>query len=168
MRTRTFLRRIRPDDLPDLVTLVAQLGHPVHEDRLAHMLALLHDGSEHVAVVAEVDGGVGGLLVLTCRPSLTLQGRVGAVQELVVRPALQRREIGEGLLQYAKGLAVERGLVRLECSVPAVHQPQAGRFLLERGFEVADATTYRWGVLEDKHPRLPMRDAAWPSPPVSA
>jgi N-acetylglutamate synthase-like GNAT family acetyltransferase len=168
MRTRTFLRRIRPDDLPDLVTLVAQLGHPVHEDAVAHVLALLHQASEHVAVVAEVDGRVGGLLVLSCRPSLTTQGRVGVIEELMVRPALQRREIGEGLLQYAKGLAVERGLARLECAVAAVHQAQAGRFLLERGFETADAATYRWGVLEDKHPRRPVRDAARPSPPVSA
>ena len=62
---------------------------------------------------------------MSARPSLTLQGAVGVIQELVVRPAQRRREIGESLLQYAKGLAVERGYVRLECTVPATHQPAA-------------------------------------------
>jgi N-acetylglutamate synthase-like GNAT family acetyltransferase len=155
MRARIRIREVGPDDVRHIVTLIAQLGYPVHEDALCHALALLHEARDHTAVVAEVDGQVGGLLVLSCRPSLTLQGRVGVVQELVVRPNLQRREIGESLLQYAKGLAVERGFARLECAVAATHQPAADRFLLERGFEVADATTYRWSVLEDKHPRLP-------------
>lgn len=160
MRTPIRVREIGPDDVPDIVTLIAHLGYPVHEDALCHALALLHDARDHAVVVAEVDGRVGGLLVVSCRPSLTLQGRVGVVQELVVRPSLQRREIGESLLQYAKGLAVERGFARLECAVPAVHQPEAARFLLERGFEVAEATTYRWGILEGKHPRLPAPPAA--------
>ncbi len=162
MRIRILLREIGPDDVPDIVTLVAHLGYPVHQDALCHALALLHAAPDHAIVVAEVDGRIGGLLVLSCRPSLTLQGRVGVVQELVVRPSLQRREIGESLLQYAKGLAVERGFARLECEVPVAHHPVAGRFLLERGFEIAATTTYRWAVLEDKHPRLPVTVARRP------
>jgi N-acetylglutamate synthase-like GNAT family acetyltransferase len=106
-------------------------------------------------IVAELDGAVCGLLAMSSRPSLALQGEVGVVQELVVRPAQRRREIGESLLQYAKGLAVERGFARLECAVPAIHQPAADRFLLERGFEIAKTTPYHWSVLEGKHPRLP-------------
>jgi N-acetylglutamate synthase-like GNAT family acetyltransferase len=106
-------------------------------------------------LVAETYGEVCGLLVLSAHPSLTLQGGLGVVQELVVRPTQRRREIGESLLQYAKGLAVEHGFARLECSVPTTHQPTAEHFLLERGFEIVEATTYRWSVLEGKHPRLP-------------
>ena len=66
---------------------------------------------------------------------------------------------------YAKGLAVERGLARLECVVPGAHEAEGGRFVLERGFEEADVVTYRWSVLESKHPRLPaMRGAGRPVP----
>jgi N-acetylglutamate synthase-like GNAT family acetyltransferase len=156
MRTRIRLREVAPDDVPGIVMLVAHMGYPVHEDALCHVLALLHEARDHLVVVAEVDGAVAGLLVVSSRPSLTLQGRVGVVQELVVRPSQRHQEIGESLLQYAKGFAVERGLTRLECAVPAAHQPAADHFLLERGFEIADATTYRWGVLETKHPRVPV------------
>jgi N-acetylglutamate synthase-like GNAT family acetyltransferase len=143
------------DDVADILTLVSHLGYPVREDALRHTLALLRETPGHSVIVAEADGALCALLVMSCRPSLTLQGTVGVVEELVVRPAHRRREVGESLLQYAKGLAVERGLARLECAVPATHQPAADRFLLERGFEIAESTTYRWRVLEAKHPRLP-------------
>jgi N-acetylglutamate synthase-like GNAT family acetyltransferase len=155
MRTRLKLREAVTDDLADIVTLIGHLGYPVREDALRQTLELLRTTAEHAVIVAELDGKVCGLLAMSARPSLTLQGGVGVIQELVVRPAQRRREIGESLLQYAKGLAVERGLARLECAVPATHQPAADRFLLERGFEIAETTTYRWSVLEGKNPRLP-------------
>jgi N-acetylglutamate synthase-like GNAT family acetyltransferase len=155
MRTRLRLRAAVPDDVPDIVTLIGNLGYPVREEALRPAFELLRTAPEHTVIVAELDGAVCGLLAMSARPSLTLQGAVGVIQELVVRPAQRRREIGEGLLQYAKGLAVERGYVRLECTVPATHQAAADQFLLERGFEIAATTTYRWSVLEGKNPRLP-------------
>src|SRR5262249_59963458 len=106
------------------------------EEALRRALDLLRTAPEHVVVVAELDGAVCGLLAMSARPSLTLQGAVGVIQELVVRPAQRRREIGESLLQYAKGLAVERGYVRLEGAVPPPHQPAARPFLLEPGLRI--------------------------------
>ena len=160
MRTRLKLRKASAADVADIVTLIGHLGYPVREEPLRRTLELLRTMREHAVIVAELDGAVCGLLAMSSRPSLTLQGEVGVVQELVVRPAQRRREIGESLLQYAKGLAVERGFARLECAVPVTHQPAADRFLLERGFEVADTKTYRWAVLEGKNPRLPAMAAA--------
>ena len=160
MRTRLRLREAAPDDVADIMTLIGHLGYPVREEALRQTLTLLREAPGQAAIVAELDGVVCGLLVLGSRPSLTLQGAVGVVQELVVGPAHRRREIGEGLLQYAKGLAVERGFARLECAVPGTHQPTAEHFLLERGFEIAETTTYRWSVLEGKHPRLPVATSA--------
>ena len=162
MRTRLKLRGAGADDVTGIVTLIAHLGYPVREDALDRALGLLREAPGHVVVVAELDGVLCGLLVMSTRLSLTLQGVVGVVQELVVHPAHRGREIGEGLLQYAKGLAAERGLSRLECEVPAPYQSVADRFLLERGFEVAETRTYRWSVLEDKYPRLPVAAAARP------
>ena len=168
MRTRLKFREAVADDAAAVMTLITHLGYPVREESLRRTLELLRQTPGHIAVVAELDGTVCALLVMSSRPSLTLQGLVGVVQELVVRPAERRREIGESLLQYAKGLAVERGLTRLECPVPATHQPAADRFLLERGFEIAETTTYRWSVLEGKHPRLPMAAAARRLRPIPA
>jgi N-acetylglutamate synthase-like GNAT family acetyltransferase len=155
MRTPIRIREAAPDDVADIVTLIAHLGYPVREEALQRTLELLRQTPGHAVLVAEAYGAVCGLLVLSTHPSLTLQGGLGVVQELVVRPTQRRREIGESLLQYAKGLAVERGFARLECSVPTTHQPTAEHFLLERGFEIVEATTYRWSVLEGRHPRLP-------------
>jgi len=155
MRTRLRLREALSDDVAEIVTLLGHLGYPVREELLRRTLELLRTMREHAVIVAELDGAVCGLLVMSSRPSLSLQGEVGVVQELVVRPPQRRREIGESMLQYAKGLAVERGFARLECAVPVTHQPAADRFLLERGFEIAQTTTYRWAILEGRNPRLP-------------
>jgi N-acetylglutamate synthase-like GNAT family acetyltransferase len=168
MRTRLKFRDAAADDVTAIMTLIAHLGYPVREEALRRTLALVRETPGHAAIVAELDGAVCALLVMSSRPSLTLQGTVGVVQELVVRPTQRRREIGESLLQYAKGLAIEHGLARLECAVPAIHQPTADRFLMERGFEIAETTTYRWTVLEGKHPRLPAAAAARRLRPIPA
>jgi N-acetylglutamate synthase-like GNAT family acetyltransferase len=149
--------RIRPAtiaDAPSIVTLIAEAGYPAAADGVLRVLAR-RDVAMFPTVVAELKGAVVGLLVVCCRPSLMLQGWVGTIAELVVSPAHRRAEIGEALLHYAKGLAVERGLVRLECAVPGAHDAVGGSFLLDRGFERGDVRTYRWSVLESKHPRLP-------------
>ena len=168
MRTILRFREAAADDVAAIVTLIAYLGYPVREEPLRRMLELVRQTPGHAAIVAELDGTVCALLVMSSRLSLTLQGTVGVVQELVVRPTQRGREIGESLLQYAKGLAVEQGLARLECAVPATHQATAERFLMERGFEIAETTTYRWSVLESKHPRLPAAAAARKLRPIPA
>ena len=88
------------------------------------------------------------LLSLSSRPVLRLQGWVGTIEEFVVRPGLRQRGIGERMLQYAKGLAAERGWVRLETVVSRRRESHRRGFLLARGFVQADSVTYRWGPLE--------------------
>jgi len=149
------IRRATSSDAPAIAQLIESIGYPASVDAVAGAMRAFENASMFPAVVAEHDGAVVGVLALCCRPSLTLQGWVGAVAELVVAPEFRRSELGEALLHYAKGLAVERGLARLECVVPAAHGAASAGFLLERGFEEADALTYRWSVLESKHPRLP-------------
>ena len=148
------IRAAEPTDAAAVAALVTAAGYPARLDGVARMLTG-RDNALFPAVVAERKGAVVGVLVVCCRPSLTRQGWIGTIAELVVEPAQRREEIGEALLHYAKGLAVERGLASLECAVPGAHEPGGGSFLLERGFEEADARTYRWAALESKHPRLP-------------
>ena len=83
MRTRLRLREAVPDDLAAIVALVESLGYPVHEAALRRAFELLRMTSEHTAIVAELDGVVCGLLAMSSRPSLALQGEVGAVQEFL-------------------------------------------------------------------------------------
>jgi N-acetylglutamate synthase-like GNAT family acetyltransferase len=150
------IRRATAADAHAVAALIEVLGYPASVDTIGRTLARFEDASMFPAVVAEQDGEVVGLLVVCCRPSLVLQGWTGTVSELVVAPAHRRSEIGAALLHYAKGLAVERGLARLECVIPGAQAAGAGSFLLDRGFEAAEALTYRWSILESKHPRLPV------------
>jgi ribosomal protein S18 acetylase RimI-like enzyme len=150
------VRRATAGDAHAVAALIEALGYPASVDTVGRTLARFQDASMFPAVVAEQEGAVVGLLVLCCRPSLVLQGWTGTISELVVAPAYRRSEIGEALLHYAKGLAVERGLARLECVVPAGHAAAGGSFLLGRGFEAAAVVPYRWSILESKHPRLPV------------
>jgi GNAT superfamily N-acetyltransferase len=160
------IRRAAAADAPAVARLIEGMGYPASLDAIGRALARVEDAAMFPAVVAEQDGAVVGLLVVCCRPSLTLQGWIGTVSELVVAPEHRRAEIGEALLHYAKGVAVERGLARLECPVPRGHHREGSRFLLERGFEDSDVVTYRWSVLESKHPRLPATRDAQPSIPA--
>jgi N-acetylglutamate synthase-like GNAT family acetyltransferase len=154
------IRRAASADAPAIAQLIESIGYPATAEEVGRTLERAETASTFPAVVAEQDGAVVGLLMVCCRPSLALQGWIGSVTELMVAPASRRAEIGEGLLHYAKGLAVERGLSRLECEVPLAHGARGGTFLLERGFEAAPAVTYRWSVLETKHPRLPVMEDA--------
>jgi N-acetylglutamate synthase-like GNAT family acetyltransferase len=160
------IRRATSADAPAVTRLIEALGYPASIDAVGRVLTHVADGAMFPAVVAEHDGGVIALLVVCCRPSLTLQGWVGTVAELVVAEEHRRAAVGEALLHYAKGLAVERGLARLECAVPSAHGAESADFLLERGFEEADALTYRWSALESKHPRLPAGRSSHPAMPA--
>ena len=155
-RMKARIRRATAADARAVAALIEVLGYPAVVDTIERTLARFEDASMFPAVVAEHDGEVVGLLVVCCRPSLALQGWIGIVSELVVAPAHRRSDIGEALLHYAKGLAVERGLARLECVIPGGLGARTGGFLLERGFEEAETVTYRWSVLESRHPRLPV------------
>ena len=156
MNNPIVLRRGTLADVNALTTLVRQLGYPAHAGPLRLMLERLLARPEHAVVVAEERGEVAGFLTLSARPSLSLQGMVGSVDELVVRVEAQRRGVGSRLLQYAKGLAIERGFSRLEIGLPDVLDVVASGFAVARGFEVSDEATYRWSPLESKHPPLPV------------
>jgi GNAT superfamily N-acetyltransferase len=156
MNNQAVLRAATMVDVSALTTLVRQLGYPAHALALRPMLEALLARPEHAVVVAEEHGVVEGFLTLSARPSLSLQGMVGSVDELVVRVEAQGRGIGGRQLQYAKGLATARGFVRLEIGVPDVLDVVASGFAVARGFEVCDEATYRWSPLESKHPPLPV------------
>src|SRR5512132_665255 len=115
---RAHIRAATTDDAVAITALIATLGYPTDAVALRRLLPRLIDASRVAIVVAELEGAVVGMLMLCARPSLTLQGWVGTIGELVVDPGWRGLAIGEALLQYAKGLAVEQGLSRLECEVP--------------------------------------------------
>ena len=136
-------------DLPEISDLISQLGYPVRRNALSGMLEDMLGDRRHVVLVAEEpDHGVVAMIDLSSRPALRLQGWIGTIEELVVKRGLRDRGIGDRLIQYAKGLATERGWARLETVVARKRESNRRSFLFSRGFVSAECVTYRLGRLE--------------------
>ena len=148
----TTIMTIRPAalaDLPVISDLISQLGYPVRRDALSAMLKDVLVDRRHVVLVAEEpEYGVVAMIDLSSRPALRLQGWIGTIEMLVVNRGLRDRGIGDRLVQYAKGLAAERGWARLETAVARKRESNRRSFLFSRGFVTAESVTYRWGRLE--------------------
>jgi N-acetylglutamate synthase-like GNAT family acetyltransferase len=156
MVTRPMIRSAVAADTPAVTALLRDLGYPVERDRVdAALRRLLDDPGAFVVVAADDEQGVVGLLSLSCRPVLRLQGVVATIEELAVRSDARTRGVGDRLLQYAKGLASERGWVRLEMTVTRRREVTRSNFFDSRGFSRGDCVTYRWGRLEPRNPVLP-------------
>jgi GNAT superfamily N-acetyltransferase len=150
---------IRAATLADLQTLadfVTDLGYSARREALLAMLWPLLEDFRHILLLGEDrDRGVVALLSMSARPVMRLQGWVGSIEEFVVRPGVRGRGFGDRMLQFAKGLAAERGWIRLEAVVTRSRESHRRGFLLARGFVQADSVTYRWGVLEGRHQTPP-------------
>jgi GNAT superfamily N-acetyltransferase len=154
--THLVIRYPSPADAGAIVRLVRQLGYPADDGRVRQILDMLLDDPRYVVVIAEdAEGDVVGLLSLSSRPVLRLQGWIGTVEELVVESGARGRGIGDRLLQHAKGLAFEHGWIRLEAGVTRSREANRRQFFFSRGFVEAESVTYRWGLLEGKNPPLP-------------
>jgi N-acetylglutamate synthase-like GNAT family acetyltransferase len=152
MLATVTIRSATPDDLPAISDLIAQLGYPIRPDTLGEMLAaMLSDRRHAVLLVESAEQGIVAMVALSSRPALRLQGWIGTIEELVVKRGLRDRGIGSRLIQYAKGLAAERGWMRLETVVARKRESNRRGFLYSRGFVSAECVTYRWGRLEGWH-----------------
>jgi N-acetylglutamate synthase-like GNAT family acetyltransferase len=159
MHTVPAIRRATPADAPALTILLHDLGYPVEPDGVdATLRQVLDDPGAFVVVAADDEHGVVGFLSLSCRPVLRLEGVAGTIEELAVRSDVRAHGVGDRLVQYAKGLASERGWVRLETAIARMREVNRGDFFDSRGFSRGDCVTYRWSRLESRHPTLPALD----------
>jgi (aminoalkyl)phosphonate N-acetyltransferase len=156
MPTTLVIRPATANDLQAIGDLITELGYTARRETLLAMLGPMLEDRRYIVLKGE-DGhhGMVVFMSLSSRPVLRLQGWVGTIEELVVRPELRERGIGDRMLQYAKGLAAERGWVRLESVVTRRRDVHRSGFLLSRGFAQADSVTYRWGLLEGRHQAPP-------------
>lgn len=156
MVTRPVIRSAVAADAPAVTELLRDLGYPVESDRIgAALRRLLDDPGAFVLVAVDEERGVVGLLSLSCRSVLRLQGVVATIEELAVRSDARAGGVGDRLVRSAKGLASERGWVRLEMTVTRRREVTRRNFFDSRGFSRGDCVTYRWGRLEPSNPALP-------------
>jgi len=159
MPASLVIRPVIATDLPAIGVFIGELGYAARRDGLLAMLGPMLEDRRNILLKGLADDlGMVAFISLSSRPVLRLQGWVGTIEELVVRPEARYRGFGERMLQYAKGLASERGWVRLESVVARERESHRRGFLLARGFVQADRVTYRWGLLEGRHPASPALD----------
>ncbi len=162
MVSTLIVRPAAPGDLSDMVDLLVQLGYPARREALGGVLAarrealggvldaLLGDARYAVLVAEHPGDGVVAMIALSSRPVLRLQGWLGTIEELVVKRGMRDRGIGDRMVQHAKGLATDRGWIRLETAVSRMRESSRRGFLLSRGFAADECVTYHWGMLEGR------------------
>jgi GNAT superfamily N-acetyltransferase len=106
-------RHIKPDELPDLLTLYKFLHEtdaPLPEEGRLQQIwhDFLADGKVH-CLVGEVDNRLVATCVLTIIPNLTRGARsYGLIENVVTHADYRKKGIGTGLLHYAQTLAREK------------------------------------------------------------
>ena len=117
------LRPVRPDDLPELLTMIRELAE---FERLTHLVtateadyqeSLFGESPAAEALLAEEDGRLVGYAVYFSTFS-TFVGRAGIwLEDLYVRPAHRGKGYGKALLKAVGAIANARGAGRYEWTV---------------------------------------------------
>jgi GNAT superfamily N-acetyltransferase len=131
---------IRPAALADLdaiFTLVEQFTTSYQAERDGFEIAVLHLMADDDVrlVVAEVGGEVIGYALGFSRFALYASGRIGWLEEIMVREDMRRAGIGRVLLADIEAWAQSRG-----CKQIALATRRAAFFYLALGYE--DSATY--------------------------
>lgn len=143
------LRPARPDDVPLILTLIAELAdyeHLAHEVKTdaARMHEHLFGPRPYAEVlIGEVDGEASGFALFFHNYSTFLSQPGIYLEDLYVRPSARGVGLGKALLTELARLALERGCGRLEWSVLDWNEPAIGFYRRLGARPLDDWTVYR-------------------------
>ena len=137
------IREAHTGDADTLALLLGELGYPASPSEVVERLDRLRSFPHAIALVAEVEGRVGGLVTAHAFPSIHSTTMVALLTTLVVDTTYARRSIGRRLVGTAEEWARARGAVRLTVT-SGLHRAGAHAFYERVGFE-------RTGVRLTKH-----------------
>jgi ribosomal protein S18 acetylase RimI-like enzyme len=152
--TGVIFRQAMPDDLPDILHLLADdplgkyreqaiEGNAVPAHSRAAFEAIAADPRNQL-IVLEVDGTVAGCLQLTFIPGLTYKGRERALIEGVrVSNAMRGRGLGKALINYAVDLARQRGCALVQLTTDK-RRAEAQAFYRTLGFTASHEGMKLW------------------------
>jgi GNAT superfamily N-acetyltransferase len=93
-------------------------GSPPPDLLCASAARLLGDPDAGVALVAEAEGRLVGLLAASLQEAIHIPGRYAIVQDLWVEPAWRSRLVGAGLIDAFLDVASARGVKSVEVGLP--------------------------------------------------
>jgi GNAT superfamily N-acetyltransferase len=128
---------IRPPvaaDIPALVGVFSDWGHPQPGESIAARLELWAATPHAEVLVAELDGAVAGVAAVAATPHLARSGSFGRLVGLAVAGSFRRRGVGASLVRAAEAQARDWGCDRLEATSTR-SRDEAPAFYLALGYE---------------------------------
>lgn len=115
MRAGCSVRPAQPGDAAQVTTLLAELGYPGNRTaEVRRRLAMWERDTAGLALVAERQGRVVGIIAVAAIPYLEREGRRGRIVALVVSSACRGLGIGRRLVGAAEEAAGELDCVTME------------------------------------------------------
>lgn len=108
------IREARPEDVPGLAGLLAELGYPDDDERVLDRARVFWDDSDSVILVAEGEDGPVGLASATVIPLLHEGGSWCRLSALVVAGGSRRMGVGRALIAAVEARARDNGCRYLE------------------------------------------------------
>jgi len=139
-----IIRLATDADLQSVFGLMSALGYP--ELSLPRFIPIYHEAmkdSSIFIVLAEAGDAVIGLATVSVRPQLHLTANLVTIDELAVLPEWRGRNIGQALLEQAKGIARHSGCGRLELLTNRARESYRRAFYVKNGFTEADSAVMR-------------------------
>ena len=128
------VRSARPSDCEVIADLLGQLGYPTAPGEAEARLASLNEHRHAVAIVAEVQGRVVGLVTAHVFPSIHDTPPAAWLTTLVVDEAHASQGLGRQLCVAAEEWARNRGAVRISVS-SGKHRDEAHAFYERIGYQ---------------------------------
>ena len=138
-----MIRVAGPEDAPEIARLLEQLGYPASEEQARARLTTVAENADGMALVAERDGRVVGLVGLHLLPFLERDGRWCRVTALVVDEALRGKGIGRELIEEAERVAREKDCRCVEVS-SGPRRADAHGFYERLGYEERRRRFQKW------------------------
>jgi len=135
MRARCSVRLAQPDDAAQVAALLAELGYPDNRtEDVRRRLAMWERETAGLALVAERQGQVLGIIAVTAIPYLEREGRWGRIVALVVSSACRGQGIGRRLVDAAEKAAGGLDCIAMEVT-SARSRTESHPFYRNLGYE---------------------------------
>jgi ribosomal protein S18 acetylase RimI-like enzyme len=165
MRARCSVRPAQPGDAPQVAALLVELGYPDNPAaEIRQRLAMWERETASLALVAERQGQVVGIIAVAAIPYLEREGRRGRIVVLVVSSACRGQGIGRRLVDAVEEAARELDCVTMEVT-SSRSRTESHSFYRNLGYEdggdrsaryikelVPGASAPSYGTFSPRHP----------------
>jgi GNAT superfamily N-acetyltransferase len=121
-------------DFSALARLMTELGYPTSTDQMTARMEALRNRTDYATFVADADGIIAGMIVVSVSPSLYRSGPDGAIVVLVVSSEFRGHGVGALLVERGEQWLRESG-ARMITVKPSTHREDAHRLYARLGYE---------------------------------